>query len=56
MTKANKNKSTQNVNVIIHNEKVSELRINKFISETGFCSRREADKLINQGKVTVNGN
>lgn len=30
-------------------------RINKFISETGICSRREADKLIEQCKVTVNG-
>ncbi len=30
-------------------------RINKFISETGFCSRREADKLIENGTVTVNG-
>ena len=30
-------------------------RINKFISETGFCSRREADKLIEQGRVTLNG-
>ena len=31
------------------------VRLNKFISETGFCSRREADKLIEQGKVTLNG-
>ncbi|ANS76328.1 23S rRNA pseudouridine synthase F [Paenibacillus yonginensis] len=31
------------------------MRINKFISETGFCSRREADKLIEAGKVTING-
>ncbi|WP_377110655.1 23S rRNA pseudouridine(2604) synthase RluF [Pseudoalteromonas sp. R86517] len=31
-------------------------RLNKFISETGFCSRREADKYIEQGRVTVNGN
>lgn len=31
------------------------LRINKFLSETGFCSRREADKLIEQGRVTING-
>lgn len=31
------------------------MRINKFISETGFCSRREADKLIESGKVTING-
>ena len=30
-------------------------RLNKFISETGICSRREADKLIEQGRVTVNG-
>ncbi|GEA51532.1 pseudouridine synthase [Vibrio inusitatus NBRC 102082] len=30
-------------------------RLNKFISETGFCSRREADKLIEQGRVTING-
>ncbi len=30
-------------------------RINKFISETGFCSRREADKLIEQGRVKING-
>lgn len=32
-----------------------ETRINKFISETGICSRREADKLIEDGRVTVNG-
>lgn len=31
------------------------MRINKWISETGFCSRREADKLIESGKVTING-
>ncbi|KPZ73678.1 Ribosomal large subunit pseudouridine synthase F [Pseudoalteromonas sp. P1-26] len=31
-------------------------RLNKFISETGFCSRREADKYIEEGRVTVNGN
>lgn len=30
-------------------------RINKYLSEVGFCSRREADKLIAQGRVTVNG-
>ena len=31
------------------------LRINKFISETGVCSRREADKWVTQGRVTING-
>lgn len=30
-------------------------RLNKAISETGYCSRREADRLIEAGKVSVNG-
>ncbi len=30
-------------------------RINKYLSEAGFCSRRQADKLIEQGRVTING-
>ena len=30
-------------------------RLNKFISESGYCSRREADKLIEQQRVTING-
>ena len=30
-------------------------RINKYLSEVGYCSRREADRLISQGKVTING-
>ena len=32
-----------------------DISLNKFISETGYCSRREADKLIEVGSVTVNG-
>lgn len=31
------------------------VRINKFLSESGFCSRREADRLIEQGLVQING-
>lgn len=31
-----------------------DISLNKFISETGFCSRREADKLIESGRVTIN--
>ena len=31
------------------------IRLNKFISDSGFCSRREADKLIEQNLVTING-
>lgn len=32
-----------------------QIRINKYISESGFCSRREADKYIEQGAVTIDG-
>jgi 23S rRNA pseudouridine2604 synthase len=31
------------------------MRINKFISETGMCSRREVDKLVEAGRITING-
>lgn len=31
------------------------VRINKYFSEVGYCSRREADKLIGQRRVTING-
>ncbi len=31
------------------------MRLNKFLSEAGVCSRREADRLIEKGKVTVDG-
>jgi 23S rRNA pseudouridine2604 synthase len=34
-------------------EKIS---LNKYISATGYCSRREADKLIEQGRVSINEN
>jgi 23S rRNA pseudouridine2604 synthase len=31
------------------------VRLNKFISESGLCSRREADRFIEQGNVFLNG-
>lgn len=31
------------------------VRINKYFSEIGYCSRREADKLVEQKQITVNG-
>ena len=31
------------------------MRLNKYISDTGYCSRREADRLISEGRVTING-
>lgn len=33
-----------------------DISVNKYISDTGFCSRREADKYIEQGRVTINDN
>lgn len=32
-----------------------DIRINKYISQCGYCSRREADRLVMEGKVLVNG-
>ncbi|MHC0038670.1 23S rRNA pseudouridine(2604) synthase RluF [Pseudoneobacillus sp. C159] len=31
------------------------MRINKYIAETGFCSRRETDRLVEAGRITING-
>ena len=30
------------------------MRLNKYIAESGYCSRRKADELIAQGRVTIN--
>lgn len=64
LNKSNKNnkqkvaKKASAKNTIImsnKNEIRDEVRLNKYISETGFCSRREADKLIEQGRVKIDG-
>jgi len=34
---------------------MSKIRINKYIAESGFCSRREADSYIEKGQVSING-
>ncbi|NLO15018.1 MAG: pseudouridine synthase [Clostridiales bacterium] len=34
---------------------VEDRRLNKYIADSGYCSRREADRLIEEGKVTING-
>lgn len=36
-------------------QKSEPVRLNKYLSEAGVCSRREADRLIESGKVTVDG-
>ena len=49
-------KPTQNnKNIIIHHDRSDSIRLNKYISESGFCSRREADKYIESGVVTIDG-
>ena len=41
---------------ILHeNEDKSDVRLNRFLSDAGLCSRREADRLIEAGRVTVDG-
>ncbi|MDC0014299.1 23S rRNA pseudouridine(2604) synthase RluF [Flavobacteriaceae bacterium] len=37
-------------------EENTAVRINKYLSEIGYCSRRAADKLIDAGRITVDGN
>lgn len=36
-------------------EEVKGIRINKYLSEVGHCSRRGADKLLEEGRITLNG-
>ncbi len=52
------NKSTfvnENEKKHIELSKEQPLRLNKYLSEQGICSRREADRLIEEGRVTVDG-
>ena len=36
-------------------DEIPTVRVNKYLTEAGFCSRRSADKLIDEGRVTING-
>lgn len=36
-------------------EKQKLIRINKYLSQAGYCSRRQADRLLAEGKITING-
>lgn len=49
-------KST-NANSLYNNDKNpgNGIRLNKYLSDSGICSRREADRLIEAGKVTIDG-
>lgn len=37
------------------NQEEQSIRLNKYLSEVGFCSRRAADRLIEEGRVKING-
>jgi 23S rRNA pseudouridine2604 synthase len=45
----------ENNEIIHHPDEKDHVRINKYLSNKGICSRREADKLITQKRVTING-
>ncbi|MDY0276772.1 MAG: pseudouridine synthase [Acholeplasma sp.] len=49
-----KENSIHDDNIIVHEER-EDIRLNKFISDSGFCSRREADRYIEEKKVTIDG-
>ncbi|MDO4344927.1 MAG: pseudouridine synthase [Eubacteriales bacterium] len=49
------NKTSEGEGFIRDREQKTPVRLNKFLAEAGICSRREADRLIAQGAVTVDG-
>lgn len=55
--KKNRSKTSSDQSATASQKQVldDEIRINKFIAHAGYCSRREADELIESGKVKVNG-
>jgi 23S rRNA pseudouridine2604 synthase len=50
-----KNKNNKNINKSDYPTTDNGIRINKYLSDAGLCSRREADKYIEEGKVTIDG-
>jgi 23S rRNA pseudouridine2604 synthase len=40
---------------LLPDEPAGGIRLNRFFTEQGLCSRREADRLIEQGRITING-
>lgn len=41
--------------MFVKNQSADAVRLNKYLSDAGFCSRREADRLIEAGKVLIDG-
>ncbi len=53
--KTNESATKRTKSMLGDREDLGPMRLNKFISDAGFCSRRKADELIQSGKITVNG-
>ncbi|MCK9561272.1 MAG: rRNA pseudouridine synthase [Bacteroidales bacterium] len=53
--KVEKNTSSHSSSSTYKEKLRTEMRLNRFIANAGYCSRREADDVIRAGKVTVNG-
>jgi 23S rRNA pseudouridine2605 synthase len=51
-----KRNNDKNTSKEVKNSEPELIRLNKYIANAGICSRREADKMISDGKITVNGN
>ena len=51
----NQNSNPNNIQGQSPNQKDITIRLNKYLSEMGICSRREADRLIEDKKVSVDG-
>lgn len=51
--KYNKKSNVDKEPIIVHTDRNEQIRLNKYISETGICSRRQADNLVEMGRVTV---
>lgn len=51
----NRNNNRNNINKANNSKSDNGIRINKFLSDAGLCSRREADRYIQEGKVKIDG-
>ena len=47
--------SEQKKDILGENDSALGMRLNKYLSDAGYCSRREADRLVEAGKVLING-
>ena len=56
LSRKSPNKTTSKIKAAPKSDESSGIRLNKYIANSGVCSRREADTYIEHGSVEVNGN